>query len=398
MALASLFGIFGALCLVLAVMALATRLARRAGTGAGETVPMAVLGRVALGPRQGLATVRVADRVVVVSMGDGGVRQVMELEAAPEGDVGVGAPASELEEPALARLAGVVPGPWRRIMRVMGAAAVAGVLALGALTLDAAPAAAQGAGQGTASSAVAGSTVGAQATGSQTTGSLTQALPSMQLQMGDEDGLQLSGTVGTVLVIGLLTLLPTMLLLMTSFTRVLIVLHFLRQAIGTQTAPPAQMIGALALLLTGFIMAPTLGEVNRTALRPWMDGQMDEAEMMSTGAKPFRDFMAVHVRESDLATFLEMSDGPAPETIDDVPLVTLVSAFAIGELRAAFQIGFVLFLPFLVIDLVVAAVLMSLGMFMLPPVMVSLPFKLLLFVLVDGWALIVHSVVASFGV
>jgi flagellar biosynthesis protein FliP len=203
--------------------------------------------------------------------------------------------------------------------------------------------------------------------------------------------------VGTVLVIGLLAMLPTLLLLMTSFTRVLVVLHFLRQALGTQTAPPAQMIAALALLLTAFVMAPTLERVNETAIRPWVDGEMDEATMMATAVGPFRDFMASHVRESDLATFLDMGHGAPPETMDDVPLITLVSAFAISELRTAFQIGFVLFLPFLVIDLVVAAVLMSLGMFMLPPVMVSLPFKLLLFVLVDGWALVVHSVVASFG-
>jgi flagellar biosynthesis protein FliP len=199
---------------------------------------------------------------------------------------------------------------------------------------------------------------------------------------------------------GLLTLLPTLLLMMTGFTRILIVLNFLRQALGTQSAPPTQLVAALALLLTGFVMAPTLSELNKTALTPWMDGTIDQAQMLDRGSKPFRVFMVKQTRRQDIETFVRMGNRngteAAPQTIDDVPLVTLTSAFVISELRTAFQIGFALFLPFIVIDVAVSAVLMSMGMFMLPPAMISLPFKLLLFVLVDGWSLIVQSLITSF--
>jgi flagellar biosynthetic protein FliP len=208
--------------------------------------------------------------------------------------------------------------------------------------------------------------------------------------------LHLSGTVGVVVMMGLMTLLPTLLLMMTGFTRILIVLNFLKQALGTQTAPPAQLIAALALLLTGFVMAPTLNEVNRTAIKPWMDGTITQEEALSVGSKPFRVFMLKQVRRQDVETFVRISHTPTPPTINDVPMVTLTSAFVISELRTAFQIGFALFLPFIIIDVAVSSVLMSMGMFMLPPAMISLPFKLLLFVLVDGWSLIVQSLVTSF--
>jgi flagellar biosynthetic protein FliP len=376
--------VIGALCLVLGVIAVGVRLLKGRTVGAsGTELPMEVVGRVGVGPRQGLVTVRVADRLIVVSVGDGGVHPVCELDDDAAPPVTAEGPAPR----------GALPRSWQRILRSAGAAVLALGLALGQGAVPT-PASAQ-----TADPPAAAASEVAEPSSQDALGAFGDALPDMQLRVGgeDEDGLRLSGTVGTVLVIGLLTMLPTLLLLMTSFTRVLVVLHFLRQALGTQTAPPAQLIAALALLLTGFVMAPTLSRVNTVAIEPWMDGQMDEAAMLSNAADPFRDFMASHVRESDLATFIDMGRGPVPETIDDVPLITLVSAFAISELRTAFQIGFVLFLPFLIIDLVVAAVLMSLGMFMLPPVMVSLPFKLLLFVLVDGWALVVHSVVASFG-
>jgi flagellar biosynthetic protein FliP len=221
----------------------------------------------------------------------------------------------------------------------------------------------------------------------------------MEVKLGEgEDALRLSGPVGTVVLMGFLTLLPTLVLLMTGFTRILVVLHLLRQALGTQAAPPAHLLAAMALLLTGFVMAPTLGEVNRTALAPWMAGEMGEMEMIQAAAVPFRAFMLDATREQDLQTFLEIQGGPMPTSIDDVSTVTVTSAFIISELRNAFQMGFALFLPFVVIDLVVASVLMSMGMFMLPPVMVSLPFKLLLFVLVDGWALVVGGLVRSFQV
>ncbi len=227
----------------------------------------------------------------------------------------------------------------------------------------------------------------------------TQSAPAIDLRMGrdGEEGLRLTGPVGTVLFVGFLTLLPTLLLLMTSFTRILIVLHLLKQAIGTQTAPPAHLLAALALLLTGYVMAPTISVANETALVPWMDGEIEEAEMLRRSSLPFRDFMLGSVRESDLATFLDMRPDVTAETFEDIPLVVLTTAFVTSELRNAFQMGFAVFLPFLVIDVVVASVLMSMGMFMLPPVMVSLPFKLLLFVLVDGWSLVMGSLVQSFG-
>jgi flagellar biosynthetic protein FliP len=221
-------------------------------------------------------------------------------------------------------------------------------------------------------------------------------IPKMDLRMGSGDGLHLSGTVGVVVMMGLLTLLPTLLLMMTGFTRILIVLNFLKQALGTQSAPPNQLVAALALLLTGFVMAPTLSELNRTALTPWMNGQIDQSQMMDLGARPFRAFMLKQTRRQDIETFVRMSGTPAPATVNDVPLVTLTSAFVISELRTSFQIGFALFLPFIVIDVAVSSVLMSMGMFMLPPAMISLPFKLLLFVLVDGWSLIVQSLITSF--
>jgi flagellar biosynthetic protein FliP len=222
--------------------------------------------------------------------------------------------------------------------------------------------------------------------------------PTMDLRVGEQGkGLRLSGTVGVVVMMGLLTLLPTLVLMMTGFTRILVVLHFLKQALGTQNAPPNHLVGALAILLTGFVMAPTIGEVNRVALQPWLDGRIEQVEMMQRGSAPLREFMLRQTRERDLQTFVEMSRmEQAPRTPDDVPLVVVMSAFVTSELRTAFQLGFALFLPFIVIDVVVSAVLMSMGMMMLPPAMIALPFKLLLFVLVDGWTLVIQSLVQSF--
>ncbi|WP_373069449.1 flagellar type III secretion system pore protein FliP, partial [Gemmatimonas sp.] len=224
-------------------------------------------------------------------------------------------------------------------------------------------------------------------------------MPQMDVKLGgdgENGGLRLNGTVGIVVMMGLLTLLPTLLLMMTGFTRILIVLHFLKQAMGTQSAPPAHLLAGMALLLTGFVMTPTLTQVNRDAITPWLDGKIGQVEMMKTGVKPMREFMLRQTRESDLKTFVEMSRMPRPNTVDDVPLHVLMSAFVASELRTAFQIGFAIYLPFIIIDAVVASVLMSMGMMMLPPAMISLPFKLLLFVLVDGWTLTITSLVQSF--
>jgi flagellar biosynthesis protein FliP len=226
-----------------------------------------------------------------------------------------------------------------------------------------------------------------------------QSTPSMSVSLGDAkqgDGLQVNGTVGVVLLMGMMTLLPTLVLMMTGFTRIMIVLNFLKQAMGTQNAPPGQLVAALALILTGFVMAPTIEVANRTAITPWLDGRMEQMQMLSTASQPFREFMLAQTRESDLRTFIELSGAKAPATPADIPLVTLMSAFTASELRTAFQIGFAIYLPFIVIDAVVASVLMSMGMMMLPPAMISMPFKLLLFVLVDGWTLVVESLVRSF--
>jgi flagellar biosynthetic protein FliP len=223
--------------------------------------------------------------------------------------------------------------------------------------------------------------------------------PSMSVSLGNTakgDGLQVNGTVGVVILMGMLTLLPTLVLMMTGFTRIMIVLNFLKQAMGTQNAPPGQLVAAMALILTGFVMAPTIEVANRTAITPWLDGRMEQMDMLKTASQPFREFMLAQTRESDLRTFTELSGAPAPATPADIPLVTLMSAFTASELRTAFQIGFAIYLPFIVIDAVVASVLMSMGMMMLPPAMISMPFKLLLFVLVDGWTLVVESLVRSF--
>jgi flagellar biosynthesis protein FliP len=228
---------------------------------------------------------------------------------------------------------------------------------------------------------------------------LAKLAPQMELKVGgsgQSEGLRMSGTVGVVVMMGLLSMLPVLLLMMTGFTRILVVLHFLKQALGTQSAPPGQLLAAMALLLSGFVMGPTLKDVNSNALEPWMDGKIEQVEMMSRAVVPFKSFMLRQVRDQDLQTFVDLADIKQPESRESVPLTILMSAFVTSELRTAFQIGFALFLPFIVIDVVVGSVLMSMGMVMLPPAMISLPFKLLLFVLVDGWGLVVTGLVQSF--
>jgi len=228
---------------------------------------------------------------------------------------------------------------------------------------------------------------------------LSKIAPQMELKLNQNaqgEGLKLSGSVGVVILMGLLSMLPMLLLMMTGFTRILVTLHFLKQALGTQSAPPGQLLAAMALLLSGFVMGPTLKDVNTTALEPWMAGQIEQVEMMSRAVVPFKEFMLRQVRDQDLQTFVDLAEIKQPESREAVPLTILMSAFVTSELRTAFQIGFALFLPFIVIDVVVGSVLMSMGMVMLPPAMISMPFKLLLFVLVDGWALVVTGLVQSF--
>ncbi|WP_170007402.1 flagellar type III secretion system pore protein FliP [Bacillus fonticola] len=203
-------------------------------------------------------------------------------------------------------------------------------------------------------------------------------------------------SVQLLLLLTVLSLAPAILILMTSFTRIIIVLGFVRSGLATQQMPPTQVLIGLALFLTFFIMAPTLQEVNDQALQPLFDEEISLDEAYERASTPFKEFMSEQTRQKDLALFLNYTGAQTPESIDDIPITTLVPAFVISELKTAFQIGFMIFIPFLVIDMVVASVLMSMGMIMLPPVMISLPFKILLFVLVDGWYLVVKSLLESF--
>lgn len=203
-------------------------------------------------------------------------------------------------------------------------------------------------------------------------------------------------TLQIVFLLTVLTLAPAILLLLTSFTRIIVVLSFLRNALGTQAMPPNQVLVGLALFLTFFIMGPTWNGVYSGGLRPYLDGQLSQAQALERAAPPVRKFLLANTRERDIALFVRLSKGPRPRTAEEVPLLALIPAFIISELRTAFTIGFLVYIPFVIIDIVVASVLMSMGMFMLPPMMVSLPFKLIFFVLVDGWHLIVGSLARSF--
>lgn len=204
-----------------------------------------------------------------------------------------------------------------------------------------------------------------------------------------------STSIKLLILLTLLTLAPSFLILMTCFTRVVVVLSFIRPALGTQHTPPNQLIVGLALFITLFVMSPVLSDLNENALKPYLDDKISQNEAFDEASGTMKEFMSKYTRQEDLQLFLKYGNYEQPETLDDVPLLALVPAYAISELKTAFQIGFMIFLPFLIIDMVVASVLMSMGMMMLPPVMIALPFKLLLFVLVDGWHLIVESLLRS---
>jgi flagellar biosynthesis protein FliP len=419
--------------------------------GVGRGPELTVLKRAGLGPKQGVATVRFGEKIVLIGLGEGGVRFL--CEGVNQGAVGEseGAPVLEISEQPKLPVKSTPPSPVTplgrsgpRLFRVPRGLHLLGVTLLIQLASAGGLWAQAGSGsppdlnvagrptmgvegaeemlktlQGLAGiqerkgglsradsinliSRASGAIEGSAGRTESTVPGIAQileALPQVSMQLGEGsrgEALKLTGPVGTVLFVGFLTVVPTLLLLMTSFTRILIVLHLLKQAIGAQTVPPAHLLAAMALLLTGFVMAPTLNEVNRTALAPWMEGEMETGEMFHEAAVPFRRFMLANTRTEDLNTFIALRREPAPMTLNEIPMIVLMSAFVTSELRAAFQIGFALFLPFLVIDLVVASVLMSMGMFMLPPVLVSLPFKLLLFVMVDGWPLVLGGVVRSF--
>lgn len=206
-----------------------------------------------------------------------------------------------------------------------------------------------------------------------------------------------STSVKLFLLLTVLSIAPGILILMTSFTRIIIVLSFVRTSLATQQMPPNQVLVGLALFLTFFVMAPTFSQVNQEALTPLFNDEINLEEAYERAEIPFKEFMSKYTRQKDLELFLSYSQTERPESINDIPLTALVPAFALSEMKTAFQIGFMIFIPFLVIDMVVASVLMSMGMMMLPPVMISLPFKILLFVLVDGWYLVIQSLLQSFG-
>ena len=382
-------GAIAALAVTLGLLAIAIQLLKRwqAGPAAnGRGVPLQVLKRVMLGPKQGVAFLRVGERVLVVSIAEQGVTLLTELngEALASTLSGSSAP----------------PGAERPAFRLplLGKLALIATLALAPLAAGAlAPPPAR-----------AAMTVPAPAASGVATPQVTPRIergpvvrrpvpPKVDIKLGEgNDSLHLSGAVGLVVFLGFLTLLPALFLMMTSFTRILIVLHFLRSALGTQTTPPGQILVAIAVLLTGVVMNPVLQQTQKTALEPYFSGQLSQIDAYKEGVKPFRAFMLKNTRAQDLTTFADLSRLGKVPSAEDLPTVTVVSAFVTSELRTAFQMGFVIYLPFVVVDVIVASVLMSLGMFMLPPVMVSLPFKLLLFVLADGWTLVIQNLVRSF--
>ncbi|MEK4629538.1 MAG: flagellar type III secretion system pore protein FliP [Solibacillus sp.] len=212
----------------------------------------------------------------------------------------------------------------------------------------------------------------------------------------ESDPGNVSTSVTLLFLLTVLSLAPSILILMTSFARIVIVLSFTRTALATNQMPPNQVIIGLALFLTFFIMAPTFQQVNEQALQPLFDEEINLEEAYERATIPFKEFMAQHTRQKDLELFLEYNQSEYPESIEEIPLTLLVPAFALSEIKTAFQMGFMIFIPFLVIDMVVASTLMAMGMMMLPPVMISLPFKILLFILVDGWYLVMKSLLQSF--
>ena len=369
-----ILGVFAALAVTVGVLLLALKVLKQyqnPRTWNGRGVPLKVLQRASMGARHGVALLRVADRVLVVSVGESGTTLLTELA----GD--------DLEQVLSASEEEAAPnGESRWRLPKLGWIGLIVLLAF-------APA------DSPAQTPMSSPNVSVQSGPSID----APAPPQITLDLSNgQSELQLSGAVGIVVFLGALTLLPALLLLMTSFTRILVTLHFMRSALGTQTTPPGQLLVAIAVLLTAVVMAPVIDDANRTAIQPYFEGEISQADAYKLGLVPFRGFMLANTREQDLAAIADLSGAEPVESIDELSTVVVVSAFVVSELRTAFQIGFLIYVPFIVVDLIVASVLMSMGMFMLPPIMVSLPFKLLLFVLADGWSLVVQNVVAGFRV
>ena len=205
-----------------------------------------------------------------------------------------------------------------------------------------------------------------------------------------------STTLQILLLMTILSLAPSILIMTTSYLRLIIVFHFLKTALGTQSMPPSQLLAGIALFVTFFIMAPTFSKINDEALQPLMNGEIKVEEALDKGVEPLRVFMLKNVRDEEIALFMDMADIEMPETRAELPTYILLPAFAISELRAGFIIGFFIFIPFIMVDMIIASILLSMGMMMIPPMMISLPFKILLFILIDGWGLIIGSVIRSF--
>jgi flagellar biosynthetic protein FliP len=278
-----------------------------------------------------------------------------------------------------------------RLRRAIAVALLVLAGTIGALA-QAAPATAAG----PASTLVAGHVLTAPVAPTPPTDPAAPEGPSLQVDLDTEGG-KPSTAIVVLLAITALSVAPALLLLTTSFTKIVVVLSITRNALGLATSPPNQVLAGIALFLTLFVMSPVVSQVNEAGVQPYLRGELSQSQAFETGVAPLEKFMLDHTRPEDVALITKAADRPKPASREDVPLTTLVPAFVLSELRAAFVIGFVIFVPFLVIDLVVAASLMSMGMMMLPPITVSLPFKLLLFVMVDGWGLVVRAVVGSYG-
>ena len=222
-------------------------------------------------------------------------------------------------------------------------------------------------------------------------------IPRINLELGTAENSQdVSSTLQVIALLTILTIVPGILIMTTSFVRIIVVIGFLRNALATQNVPPNQVILGLAMFMTFYIMAPYWSQANEQGIQPFLAGEISQEEAIEKTIEPIREFMFKQTRESDLALFVNLSDSERPETQDDVSTFTLIPAFMISELKTGFQIGFMIYVPFIVIDMIVATTLMSMGMMMLPPVMISLPFKILLFVMIDGWHLLINSLIVSF--
>ena len=228
--------------------------------------------------------------------------------------------------------------------------------------------------------------------------SLSFPIPKVDVQIGSaQDGKDVSVSLQILLLMTILALAPSIMIMTTAYLRIIIVFHFLKSALGTQQMPPGQLLAGVALFITFFIMAPTWNKVNEDALKPLMDGKITVEKAYDQGIGPIREFMFRQVRDEDLELFISLASMKRPNTRTELPTYIVVPAFVLSELRTGFIIGFFLFIPFLMVDMIVSSILMSMGMMMLPPMLISLPFKILLFILVDGWNLIVGSVVRSFS-